>query len=171
MGSLKMFRKLHHNNLFKLQELIKYMNTDRIISIIGVIIGILGIISSIYYVGQYYNLKNSVAAINSPNAEVIGGDKIISGNVFEKPSRHLTQDIKTDLNNKLSSFKGKNITITAVMGDQEAFQYATDIKDYLDVQGWNTEGINQAVYSKPVIGQFLNQDTNGNINILIGGQA
>lgn len=147
------------------------MNADRLIAVIGLIIGVLGIVASVYYGGQYYNLKNSVAVINSPNAEVIGGDKIFNGPVLEKPARHLTNEIKSDLDSKLYSSKGQNITITSVMGDQEAFQYASEIKSYLELKGWKISGINQAIYSAPVIGQFMDIKSDGSIDILIGGQA
>ena len=146
------------------------MNIDRMISIISVIIGLIGIFLSFYWSGQYYNLKNSIVAINSPGANVIGGNVINTQNLIKPPVRHLTEEIKVGLDNKLKLLNPKNIIITSVMGDQEAFQYASEIKQYLESKKWNVEGVTQAVYSQPVIGQFLNQNSDGNVEILIGGQ-
>jgi hypothetical protein len=60
--------------------------------------------------------------------------------------------------------------ITAVMGDQEAFQFAEQIKEYLSSQGWKVDGVDQAVYSKPVVGQIIKPRSDGKVEIIIGGK-
>lgn len=147
------------------------MNPDRIISIISIIITIISIFVSIFFGVSYYNLKNSVAAINSPGAEVIGGNKITANNInIEKPARHLTEDLKNNLDSQLEMLNAKNIRVVAVMGDQEAFQFATEIKDYLESKNWVVSGVDQAVYTKPVIGQSLQDRGNGVFEVIVGGQ-
>jgi len=46
----------------------------------------------------------------------------------------------------------KKIIITSILGDSEAFSFATQIKTYLQKNDYNIDGINQAVYSVPVLG-------------------
>jgi len=55
--------------------------------------------------------------------------------------------------------KAKTVTVTAVMGDGEAFNFATQIKDVLMKQGYDVNGVNQAVFSAPIMGQQFNPDT------------
>lgn len=56
------------------------------------------------------------------------------------------------------------------MGDSEAFRFANQINDFLKAQGYlNVEGVSQAMYSKPMIGQYLNRDNKG-IKIIIGSK-
>ena len=51
------------------------------------------------------------------------------------------------------------------MGDGEAFSFATQIKDFLVQQGHHVNGVNQSVFSAPVIGQQFNPDT---LTLIIG---
>lgn len=55
--------------------------------------------------------------------------------------------------------KAKTVTVTSVMGDGEAFDFATQIKDVLVKQGYDVNGVNRAVFSAPIIGQQFNPDT------------
>lgn len=55
--------------------------------------------------------------------------------------------------------KTKTITVTSVMGDGEAFSFATQIKDFFVSQGYDVNGVNQSVFSGPVMGQQFNPDT------------
>lgn len=61
--------------------------------------------------------------------------------------------------------KTKTVTVTAVMGDGEAFNFATQIKDVLVEQGYDVNGVNQALYSAPIMGQEFNPDT---LTLIIG---
>ena len=78
-------------------------------------------------------------------------------NVGPRP-RHLNQALKNQLVTMLPD-KSRQITITSVMGDGEAFKFAMEIKDYLTAQGYSVKGVNQAVFSGPIIGQQFNPDT------------
>ena len=53
--------------------------------------------------------------------------------------------------------KDKKVTVVAVMGDGEAFQYAKQIRDFLQDDGYDVSGVDQAVYSEPVVGQGIVQ--------------
>ncbi len=66
--------------------------------------------------------------------------------------------------------KHKKIKITSVMGDQEAFNFGHQILSYLKENGYEAEGVNQAIYSQPVVGQFIENGESDSIDIIIGTQ-
>ena len=109
-------------------------------------------------------IKSQVVNVTSNNQ--IGG--ITANQVNIGPS---ARKLDLTLTNQLLNFiqdKNSNIDVTSVLGDPEAFQFATSIKNFLTTQGYkNVNGVNQALFSQPVVGQFLNSDSSG-IKILIG---
>lgn len=61
------------------------------------------------------------------------------------------------------------VTVTAVLGDGEAFGFANQVYEWLKVNGYkNVEGVNQAVYSQPVMGQSINKRSDSEYDIIIG---
>lgn len=66
--------------------------------------------------------------------------------------------------------QGKLVTVVAVMGDQEAFQFATQVKNFLASREYNVSGVDQAVYTQPIIGQHINLKGDG-VEIVIGGHG
>ncbi len=48
-----------------------------------------------------------------------------------------------------------SISISAISGDQEAFQFAEYLKQAISAGGWQVEGVNQVVRSGPVIGLMI----------------
>ena len=77
-------------------------------------------------------------------------------NVGAQP-RKLNAKVQQRLVEVLPDKEG-DVTITAVMGDGEAFQFATEIKEFLAGQGYSVKGVNQAVYSNPVAGQSVDPE-------------
>lgn len=65
--------------------------------------------------------------------------------------------------------KNKPVKVIAVMGDQEAFAFATQILGHLKANGYQAEGVDQAVYSQPVVGQFINPTASG-FEVVVGGK-
>jgi len=65
--------------------------------------------------------------------------------------------------------KDKPVRVVSVMGDQEAFAFATQILDHLMTHGYQAEGVDQAVYSQPVVGQFINPTASG-FEVVVGGK-
>lgn len=55
----------------------------------------------------------------------------------------------------LSKHKGATIILTCVLGDQESFQFANQLKQLFTIAGWKVNGVNQALYTQPVIGIFV----------------
>lgn len=105
--------------------------------------------------------------VNNSIGNLIAGD---NNNVnFGKPPRHLNKGLEEQLKTELSA--SDNITITAVMGDQEAFRFANEIKNYLCKQNYNVTGVNQAIYNKPVTGQILDRKAGKEqVDLIIGSQ-
>jgi hypothetical protein len=61
--------------------------------------------------------------------------------------------------NQILTDKTKTVTVVAVLGDGEAFSYATQIKKYLIAQGYSVKGVDQAVYAVPISGQQFDPKT------------
>lgn len=111
-------------------------------------------------------IKQPTVNVSSTNQS--GGITANQVNIGAIP-RNLDVNLKNQL---LVNLKDKNehIDIASVMGDSEAFRLANQINDFLKAQGYlNVEGVSQAMYSKPMIGQFLDRDANG-IKIVIGSK-
>ncbi|NCI47437.1 hypothetical protein [Sediminibacterium soli] len=67
--------------------------------------------------------------------------------------------------------KNEKIKVTCIMGSSEAFEFANEIVDFLKSRGYTkVDGVNQAMYSKPVVGKFLNRDSAG-VEIIIGSNT
>lgn len=63
------------------------------------------------------------------------------------------------------------VTITAVLGDGEAFGFANQVMTWLQGNGYaNVNGVNQAVYQKPVIGNNVNKINDDQFEIIIGAR-
>lgn len=80
--------------------------------------------------------------------------------------RHLDQLSEKDLISKLP--KNANITVTAILGDQEAFAFATEISQFLKDNQYNTKGPILAIFNKPVKGEFVRKNAPDNYDIIIG---
>ena len=63
--------------------------------------------------------------------------------------------------------KSRTVTITSVLGDGEAYSFATQIKDYLASQGYGINGVNQAVFTGVVPAQAFDPDA---LKITIGSR-
>lgn len=64
---------------------------------------------------------------------------------------------------------GAKVSVIAVMGDGEAFGLANQVLVWLRANGYaNAEGVNQSVYSQPVMGQIINKINVNQFEIIIG---
>lgn len=68
--------------------------------------------------------------------------------------------------------KDAEIKVTSVMGDGEAFQYAQEIKRFLEENGYGSvEGIARVIKAQPTQGQVINTDPdNADYEIHVGSQ-
>lgn len=85
--------------------------------------------------------------------------------------RVLKDAVRHRLDQTLKQRSFSSIRITAVMGDQEAFRFASQIKNYLESAGYQVSGVDQAVYTRPIQGQAIEPANDGGmLNIIIGGR-
>ena len=64
------------------------------------------------------------------------------------------------------------VTVTAVLGDGEAFAFANQVLQWLRSNSYQSvEGVNQAIYSVPVKGNNLEVKPNNEFDIIIGTNA
>ncbi len=108
------------------------------------------------------NEEKSNVTVNSYNQS--GGITANQVNIG-KLARTLNVELQTQLQQLLAENKTQEISITSVMGDGEAFGFATQIKNFLEQQGFIINGVNQAVYTQAVVGQSFNSK---NLEIIIG---
>lgn len=61
------------------------------------------------------------------------------------------------------------VEVVSVWGDQEAFQFATQVKNYLVGAGYTVSGVHQAMFNQPVLGQVIENQANQN-KVIIGAR-
>jgi len=86
-------------------------------------------------------------------------------NVGPQP-RQLDDGVRHQLAELLPD-KSYTVTITSVLGDGEAYSFATQIKEYLGSQGYDINGVNQAVFTGIVPPQRFDPST---LTITIGSR-
>ena len=64
--------------------------------------------------------------------------------------------------------KKEVIELTAIAGDYEAFQFASEIRSYLKDEGYNVKEVNQSIFSQAIKGQTIELRKTGGIRIVIG---
>jgi len=67
---------------------------------------------------------------------------------------------------------GSSVNVTSVLGDGEAYNFASQIKEYLDRNNYKVNGVNQSVYSHQINGQIIEKpkDDNDSFKIIIGNK-
>ncbi len=61
------------------------------------------------------------------------------------------------------------VRVVAVLGDGEAFGFANQILQWLKSNGYSkAEGVDQAVYTQPVMGQNINKKSETEYELVIG---
>jgi hypothetical protein len=116
---------------------------------------------------------NAIAANEKSVTNIISINQhggITAGTVNISPqARTLNAGLTLQLENLLKDHKRSKVDIVAVLGDQEAYQFATQIDEYLKEHGYLTSGVSQAVFSKPALGQNVEFGTD-TVKIVIGGR-
>lgn len=91
--------------------------------------------------------------------------------ILSQPNRHFVGEIKDKFLQRLPNDKNRTIRITSVMGDEEAFAFADEIKNYLIEEGFTVEGVNRGIFDRPMIGQFIKNESHSDIfEIQIGNK-
>lgn len=84
------------------------------------------------------------------------------------PPRRLAETQKQDLRGKLP--RSKRIRVMAVMGDEEAFIFAQQIRDFLAQDGYDVSGIDRAMFDRPVVGHGIRPRDDGTLEVIVGAR-
>lgn len=142
----------------------------------GDIIQVSGDFVQNFYIGE--NLAKEVRRVSNESEKPIhveshnqqGGITAYQVNI-QPGDRKLTPTHGQQVKDLLNTLKFKTIEVNAVMGDGEAFRFASQIKNYLTEEGYEVSGINQVVYTTPVQGQAIERPNDaGVVKIIIGNR-
>jgi hypothetical protein len=89
---------------------------------------------------------------NSPGGIQAGGNVTISQ---EMPQRTLSTEQRDKLIKFLNPLPKGKITITSVLGDGESYKFANELNTILKASGWQTDGVNQAVFNGAPVGLIV----------------
>ncbi len=94
----------------------------------------------------------------------IGGDKIVN---FGKPRRVLNDESKGKLESLIE--RGNSVLIGYLSSDIETYNYALEIKNFLEGDGYIINGFNSfIVIGPPVVGVRVNRIKDGFYEIKVG---
>ncbi|MFC2021439.1 hypothetical protein ACFLU1_06660 [Chloroflexota bacterium] len=90
---------------------------------------------------------------------------------LQPEDRRLTDGLTKQLKDYLGSVDYKSVDVTAVMGDGEAFRFASQIKNFLESEGYVVKGVNQAIFASPVEAQGIEPpNESGVVKIIVGNR-
>ena len=85
--------------------------------------------------------------------------------------RQLSTGAAQQVKDYLNKTKFETIEVNAVMGDGEAFRFASQMKNYLSSEGFEVSGVNQVMYVEPPQGQIIEPPNDkGMIKIIVGNR-
>lgn len=110
------------------------------------------------------NVSDGKSVYNVQSFNQSGGITAGQVNIGSQP-RQLNDNLRGQLRNALP--RDKKVAVVSVMGDGEAFKFADEIKRFLEADGYNVSGVDQAVYTGPVVGQNIQSRGDG-LEVVIG---
>jgi hypothetical protein len=138
------------------------------------VVALVGLVASAVTVLAYFEITPGgehladEKDINVTSINQSGGITAHTVNVGSQP-RQMTALLGAQLKQVIP--QQAKVTVTAVMGDQEAFMFADQVKSWLQQNGYpSVGGVNLALYSQPVVGQGINRKDDGSYDIVIGGR-
>jgi len=105
--------------------------------------------------------------INVTSHDQKGGITAYQVNFNTKKERHINEEFKVNLNPHLPK-KNETIEVNATMSDPEAYQFASEIKSFLEGEGYEVKGVSHVMYARPPVGNIIEQRKEGGIKIIIG---
>lgn len=136
---------------------------------VGVVTFLAALVAVLEFLGLKPLEKHMTRDNDRPNVTSInqqGG--ITAGTVnIGSQARHMNTQLGAQILEHIPT--DAKISITAVMGDGEAFNFAHEVRAWMVQNGYRniTQGVNQAVYSQPVMGQSFNKTADG-FDLVIG---
>lgn len=80
------------------------------------------------------------------------------------PPRHLDSASQAQLKSKLPT--GTKVKIMCAWGDQEAFQFASETREFLIAKGYEVGNVIHSMFNKPVFGQHAEKTADGHTLII-----
>jgi len=74
---------------------------------------------------------------------------------YKQISRGISQIDKIQMIKILKAYPNGQIKLTTILGDQESFQFTSQVKEVFEAAGWKVDGINQAVFTNPISGVII----------------
>ncbi|HYR83834.1 MAG TPA: fused MFS/spermidine synthase [Terriglobia bacterium] len=78
-----------------------------------------------------------------------------SRHATDRRPRKLDQMQAETISKALSAGPARHISISAVMGDEEALQYASELREAIGAGGWKVDAVRQTAFSNPVVGVLI----------------
>ena len=111
------------------------------------------------------NHNSNIINVTSFNQK--GGITANQVNIGIKRDRHINEILKRELRSHLQE-KDQIIEISAIINDPEAFQFADEIKIFLEQEDYRVKGVHSTMYARPPIGNIIEARNQGGIKIIIG---
>lgn len=154
-------KNVNIKNQFNLKILFKRKETWWAVIISIVVACISGIK---YIIDNNSNDKHVIVTSHNQS----GGITAYNVNIDGQP-RRFNQEYAKNLRLHLPNDRSKKVLIIAQMGDKEAFQFASEIKEYLESEGWHPGGVDLfQPFDRPIGKQSVRKREDGGIDILIG---
>lgn len=101
--------------------------------------------------------QDQFLVVSQFSAQEVSKSRIALENMgYKQISRGISMYDKIEMIRILKIYRNSRVVLTTIMGDSEAFQFATQIKEVFETAGWKVDGINQAIYNKPITGVNIN---------------
>ena len=89
---------------------------------------------------------------------------------FGPTARSMNENLGSQLKEQIPT--SASVKVVSVLGDGEAFAFANQVLTWMKGNGYSkVEGVDQAVYSQPVMGQNINKKNDDEIEIIIGSRT
>jgi len=90
---------------------------------------------------------------------------------IQPTDRQLSNATAKKIADYLKGIGSPTVQVNAIMGDGEAFRFAEQIKSFVGSEGFNVEGVNQALYTAPMKGITIDDSKKPyRITIVIGNR-
>lgn len=100
-------------------------------------------------------MNEQVQKIDQQSKQIESYQKKLNEVESKTKPRVISEERLVAIRSELSKHRGDSIEVTCVMGDQEAFSFASQLKSIFELSGWTVDGVNQSIYSIPIKGIIL----------------
>jgi rRNA processing protein Gar1 len=119
---------------------------------VGIVFTIIGFAFSVYVYYKPSSKENSMNIQQNSygSGDNIGRDKII---LNQKPTRHMNDELKNQIIEIIP--EKSSVDIRYLISDQEAMNFASEIKIFLEEKEYTVNSFLAAIYNPPIVGQTI----------------